>query len=43
VTKQKKSYRLARALLEAAHDMPRIGVLTEQTHEKITLRHSAEG
>ena len=33
------SSRLARALLETAGDMRRIGVMDEAAHEKITLRH----
>ena len=37
--RRKKSSRLAKALLETANDMRRIGVLDSASHEKITLRH----
>ncbi len=39
MTKTKKSSRLTKTLLETADDMRRVGVLNEQLHEKITLRH----
>ena len=38
MTKQKKHSRLTEALLESADDMRRVGVLSEQAHEKIALR-----
>jgi hypothetical protein len=34
-----KSSRLTKALLEAANDMRRAGVMDAAVHEKITLRH----
>jgi putative transcriptional regulator len=37
--KTKKTSRLAKALLETADDMRRVGLLDPATHEKITLRH----
>jgi putative transcriptional regulator len=39
MTKTKKPSRLTKALLETADDMRRVGVLSEEAHEKITLRH----
>lgn len=39
MTKRTKTSRLARALLEAADDMRRAGILDAAAHEKITLRH----
>jgi putative transcriptional regulator len=38
MTKQRKSNCL-KTLLETADDMRRVGVLSEEAHEKITLRH----
>src|SRR6266702_3014755 len=34
--------RLARELLETAHDMHASGLLTKATHDKITLRHMSD-
>lgn len=39
MTKKKKPSRLAKALLETADDMQRVGILDAAAHEKITLRH----
>jgi len=39
MTKKKKPSRLAKALLETADDMRRIGILDAAAHDKITLRH----
>ena len=37
--KTRNRSRLAKALLETADDMRRVGVMDTATHEKITLRH----
>jgi len=34
-----KTSRLAEALIETADDMRRLGIMTQATHEKITIRH----
>jgi putative transcriptional regulator len=39
MTRKKKPSRLAKALLETADDMRRIGILGAAAHDKITLRH----
>ena len=39
MTKKKTHSRLAKALLETAGDMRRVGILNSSSHEKITLRH----
>ena len=38
-TKRKQPGRLTKALLEAADDMRRVGIMDEMAHAKITLRH----
>lgn len=37
-----KNSRLAKALLETADDMKRLGIIDRSSHEKITLRHLRE-
>ncbi len=37
--RKKKPSRLAKAMLETADDMRRVGILDSASHEKITLRH----
>jgi putative transcriptional regulator len=39
MVKKTKPSRLAKALLETADDMHRVGVMDDATHQKITLRH----
>ncbi|HEY1646435.1 MAG TPA: helix-turn-helix domain-containing protein [Terracidiphilus sp.] len=38
----RKNSRLAKALLETAGDMKRLGIMDKSAHEKITLRHVRE-
>jgi hypothetical protein len=39
MTKAKTPSRLTKALLDIADDMRRVGVLSKEAHETITLRH----
>src|SRR5216684_4260051 len=39
MTRNKKTSRLTKALLETADDMRRVGILDAASHEQITLRH----
>ena len=39
MTRKKHASRLAKAMLETADDMRRVGILDAARHEKITLRH----
>lgn len=39
MTKKTEPSRLAKALLETADDMRRVGLMDAATHQKITLRH----
>lgn len=39
MTDKPRQSRLAKALLETADDMRRVGIMDEATHRKITLRH----
>ena len=44
MTKAKKlPSRLAKAMLETADDMRRVGLMDKATHEKITMRHLGSG